>query len=119
MIQESIKQHLQRIVDNIGAINQSIHGMHLNDFVRNEQVKEAVYEYLEEIGQAAREIQDHNDLQDLPEDFGIEQLVRFRNARYNQEAETGHQQVFAYLTEDLQDIADTIENSSFFQSQEL
>jgi uncharacterized protein with HEPN domain len=110
-LQETI-QHLNRIVDNIAQINAQIDGMTYEDFRKNEPVKETVYEYLQEIGQAARELSNN---QKLPAEINLEPLVAFRNARYNQEAETGHQQVFNLLP-DLREIAEIIETSDLYQN---
>lgn len=110
-LQETI-QHLNRIVDNIAQVNAQTDGMAYEDFRKNEPVKETVYEYLQEIGQAARELANN---QKLPGEINLEPLVAFRNARYNQEAETGHQQVFNMLA-DLRQIAETIETSDLYQN---
>jgi len=110
-LQETI-QHLNSIVDNIAQVNAQIEGMSYEDFRKNEPVKETVYEYLQEMGQAARELSNN---QKLPSEINLEPLVAFRNARYNQEAETGHQQVFNSLA-DLRTIAETIETSDLYQN---
>jgi uncharacterized protein with HEPN domain len=110
-LQETI-QHLNRVVDNIAQVNAQTDGMTYEDFRKNEPVKETVYEYLQEIGQAARELSEN---QKLPEEINLEPLVAFRNARYNQEAETGYQQVFNMLA-DLRQIAETIEISDLYQN---
>lgn len=110
-LQETV-QHLNRIVDNIAQINAQTDGMTYEDFRKNEIVKETVYEYLQEMGQAARELANN---QKLPGDLNLEPLTAFRNARYNQEAETGHQQVFNSLP-DLRLISETIEKSDLYQN---
>jgi len=110
-LQETI-QHLNRIVDNIAQVNAQTEGMSFEDFRKNEPVKETVYEYLQEIGQAATELSNN---QKLPGDINLEPLTAFRNARYNQEAEVGHQQVFNSLA-DLRLIAETIEKSDLYQN---
>ncbi len=110
-LQETI-QHLNRIVDNIAQVNAQTDGMTYEDFRKNEPVKETVFEYLQEIGQAARELSNN---QKLPGEINLEPLVAFRNARYNQEAETGQQQIFNILP-DLRQIAETIETSDLYQN---
>ncbi|GAB3330261.1 hypothetical protein GCM10027429_07300 [Marivirga atlantica] len=110
-LQETI-QHLNRIVGNIAQVNAQTDGMSYEDFRKNEPVKETVYEYLQEIGQAARELSNN---QKLPDDINLEPLIALRNARYNQEAETGHQQVFNMLA-DLRTIGDQIEKSDLYQN---
>ena len=110
-LQETI-QHLNRIVDNIAQVNAQTDGMTYEDFRRNEPVKETVFEYLQEIGQAARELSDN---QKLPGEINLEPLVAFRNARYNQVSETAYQQVFNVLP-DLRQIAETIETSDLYQN---
>ncbi len=110
-LQETI-QHLNRIVDLIAQVNAQTDGMTYEDFRKNEPVKETVFEYLQEIGQAARELSEN---QKLPPEINVEPLVRLRNARYNQEAETGQQQVFNMLP-DLRVIAEDIEQSDLYQN---
>jgi len=109
---EETRQHLNRIVDNIAQINAQTDGMRYEDFRKNEIAKETVYEYLQEIGQAARELSEN---QELPAEINLESLVAFKNARYNQEAEVGHQQVFNTLA-DLRLIAEQIEKSDLYQN---
>lgn len=110
-LQETI-QHLNRIVDNIAQVNAQISGMTYEDFRLNEPVKETVFSYLQEIGQASRELLEN---QKLPPEINVEPLVKLRNARYNQEIESGHQQVFNMLP-DLRDIAEEIEQSDLYQN---
>jgi uncharacterized protein with HEPN domain len=110
-LQETI-QDLNRIVDNIAQVNPQTDGMTFEDFRLNETVKETVFEYLQEIGQAARELAEN---QKLPPEINIEPLVRVRNARYNQEMETGQQQVFN-MQPDLRVIAEEIEQSDLYQN---
>ncbi len=110
-LQETI-QHLNRIVDNIAQVNAQINGMSFEDFRKNEPVKETVYQYLQEIGQAARELSNY---QKLPAEINMAPLVALRNARYNQEAEVGHQQVFNMLP-DLRDVSEQIEKSDLYQN---
>ena len=110
-LQETI-QHLNRIVDLIAQVNAQTSGMSYEDFRRNEPVKETVFEYLQEIGQASRELSEN---QKLPPEIDIEPLVKLRNARYNQEAETGQQQVFNMLPE-LRVFAEEIEQSDLYQN---
>ncbi|MBK6266985.1 hypothetical protein JKA74_18215 [Marivirga sp. S37H4] len=110
-LQETI-QHLNRIVENIAEINAQVSGMTYEDFNSNEPVREVVFMHLQEMGQAARELSEN---QKLPPDINIEPLVAFRNARYNQEAEFGHQQVFNMLP-DLEIIGEQIEQSDLYQN---
>ncbi|GAA5036377.1 hypothetical protein GCM10011506_30650 [Marivirga lumbricoides] len=110
-LQETI-QHLNRIVDNIAAVNAETSGMTVQDFQQNEMARQAVFEYLQEIGQAARELSNN---QKLPPEINLEPLVAFRNARYNQEAEFAHQQVFNVIP-DLKEIAEQIEQSDLYQN---
>lgn len=110
-LQETI-QHLNRIVGNVAQINSHVDGMSFEDFRKNEQAKEVVYSLLQEIGQAARELSNN---QKLPDSINLEPLVALRNARYNQESETGHQQVFNMLP-DLRIIAEEIEQSDLYQN---
>lgn len=110
-LQETI-QHLNRIVDNIAQINSQTDGMTYEDFRKNEPVKETVYTYLQEIGQIAKELSDN---QKLPGEINLEPLKAFPNARYNQVAETAHQQVFNLLP-DLRLVAEDIEKSDLYQN---
>lgn len=108
-----ITQRLNHIVDNIALVNAQVEGMSFEDFRKNEPVKETTYEYLQEIGQAARELSNE---QKMPPELNVEPLVVLRNARYNQEAEVGHQQVFNLIQHDLKEIADQIEQSDIYQN---
>lgn len=110
-LQETV-QHLNRIVDNIAQVNAQTSGMTFEDFRQNEPVRETTFAYLQEIGQAAKELSEN---QKLPPEINIEPLVRLRNARYNQEAEVGFQQVFNLLP-DLREIAEEIEQSDLYQN---
>ncbi len=109
---EETRLHLNRIVGNIAEVNMQISGMTYEDFVRNEPVKEVVYKYLQEIGQAAKELSNN---QKLPPEINLEPLVTLRNARYNQVAEVGHQQVFNMIP-DLTIIGEQIEQTDLYQN---
>ncbi|NMM47469.1 HepT-like ribonuclease domain-containing protein [Marinigracilibium pacificum] len=113
MTKEEITQHISRIIDNIAMINSTVGKTDYQSFVRNEQAKEAVYEYLQEIGQASSELYNNSEeARKLP----VDTLMAFRNARYNQEAEIDHQMVFNLITGDLQEIADQLKNSDLFKN---
>lgn len=110
-LQETI-QHLNRVVENIAEINAQVSGMTYEDFRKNELVKETVYKDLQEIGQIAKELHDN---QRLPGEINLEPLRALPNARYNQVAETAHQQVFNMLP-DLRQVAEKIEKSDLYQN---
>ncbi|MCX2743191.1 hypothetical protein OO013_04905 [Mangrovivirga sp. M17] len=113
MTHEEITQHLSRIIDNIAQINSTVGTADYESFARNEQAKETVYEYLQEIGQAARELYNNSEkARELP----VDTLMAFRNARYNQEAEIDHHSIYSLVTGQLQEIADEIKNSELYKN---
>ena len=115
MSNQHIKQQLNQIVNTIGSLRDTVKGNSYEDFRSNEQTKEMVYSYLQELGQAAFELDPQ--LSDAQRDqFATAQLAAFRNARYNQEMEMNHQPVWHLINEDLVDIADEIEHSEAFSS---
>ena len=103
MEREEQQLHLNNIATGIAAIENEVAGMRFEEFVREEQVKESVYANLQMIGQAAHELARNTD--DMPGlSFDTDELAAFRNARYNQVAETGHQQVWSVISNDLESI---------------
>jgi uncharacterized protein with HEPN domain len=112
--QQEINQHLVRIVDLIGGIKAQVAGMSYQDFEGNEQVKETVYENLQEIGQAADELTRFNN---FPEDLQVlSNLVNFKVATYNQVTETNHQMVFGIIENDFDEIMEIITDHQLYQN---
>lgn len=103
MTVEEKQQHLNNIERSIDEILIEVQDLNYNQFTKEEQVKEAVYANLQMIGQAAFELAqssgEHGDL-----NFETDILAELRNARYNQEAEAGHEQIWHIIHEDLEDI---------------
>lgn len=119
MTVEEKQQHLNNISRGITEIQSEVAEMSYDQFVKEEQAKEAVYFSLQQIGQAAHELAqgagEHGDLNYL-----TDILSEFRNARYNQEAEVGHRQVFDIIQNDLEDIRKrAIEVSAELESQQM
>ncbi|REE00077.1 HepT-like ribonuclease domain-containing protein [Marinoscillum furvescens] len=108
MEKQEITQHLNQIVSNIAAIKSAVSGRTLEEFRKEEQTKEAVYEYLQEIGQIAHEVSEHA-TDELVNSLSMAQLSNLRNARYHQEAELHHQNTWNLIHNDLEAIADEIE----------
>ncbi|MEQ8238057.1 MAG: hypothetical protein RIA69_02540 [Cyclobacteriaceae bacterium] len=111
MKSELIQQHLNSILTNIASINKLTEQIDFNQFVREEQIKEEVYSRLQEIGQAAYEIDMATD-ERLDLDFDISVLTSFKNVRYNMEIEQSHPPVWALIQGSFKDIAEQIEQSS-------
>ncbi|CAN5244947.1 hypothetical protein BH23BAC2_BH23BAC2_26410 [soil metagenome] len=112
--QQEINQHLVRIVDLIGGVQAQVKGMDYLAFEGNEQVKETVYENLQEIGQAANELVQNNN---LPEDLEvISNLANFRVATYNQVTETNHQMVYGIIENDFDEIVNIITEHKLYQN---
>jgi uncharacterized protein with HEPN domain len=112
--QEIINQHLVRIADLMMDVRAQVKGMDYRTFEQNEQVKDTVYEYLQEIGQAADELIRYNN---FPEDLMVlENLANFNVATYNQATETNHQMVFGVIQSDFDEIIDIITNHELYQN---
>lgn len=111
--QEIVRQHLSNILGNIASIQSEIEGMNYETFRANEQTKEAVYSYLQEIGEAAFELENLTS-DDIKEEYSLEALATLRHARYNQEAEIDNQNTWMILTNDLMEIGEIIEESQFY-----
>ncbi|WP_143961652.1 hypothetical protein [Litoribacter populi] len=112
--QEIINQHLVRIVDLLGEVLAQVKGMDYQTFEANEQVKDTVYENLQEIGQAADELTRYNT---FPEDLQVlENLINFRGATYNQATETNHQMVFGMIENDFDEIIAIITEHELYQN---
>jgi len=94
------QQNLNNIVRGIEEIKEDITNMNYNDFSREDQIKESVYANLQMIGEAAHELSQSSDnAADL--NFNTDVLASFRNARFNQEAEVGHQQTWNIINSEL------------------
>lgn len=105
MNKEEQQLHLNNIATGIAAIENEVVGMHYEEFVQEEQIKESVYANLQMIGQAAHQLAHaSDDISGLS--FDTDLLAGFRNARYNQVAETGHMQVWQVINDDLDEIRD-------------
>lgn len=110
MNKEEQKHHLHSISSTIGAVHQVVDSLSYEQFEQNEQVKEQIYEYLQEIGQAASQLQ--NGEPDIDIDFNV--LNAFKNARYNQEVEMDHHSVWSIIKVELPKISDEIEQSNLY-----
>ncbi len=110
MEKEEIQVHLDRILNDIAEITQITQAMSLDEFQREEQVKESLYSLLQEIGQAAHEVEMANPERfDLS--FDLDVLASFRNARYNQEAELDHQSTWHIIQNELPERGAQLEQS--------
>lgn len=112
MEREEIKYHLKRIVGNIASIRSLTAPINYLDFRQNDQVREKIYAYLQEIGQAAHEL--HAADKRMVPDISADTLASFRNARYNQEPEIHHQNVWNLVELDLPVIGDEIQQSTLY-----
>ena len=99
MKKEELVQRQVHISTLIRNIEQAVQGMDYEGFRMDEGVKEQVYEYLQELGEASKEV---SETADDPIEMDLYQkLADFRNARYNQEAEIDHQFVWSIIVNDL------------------
>lgn len=119
MTVEEKQQHLNNISRGITDIQSDVAEMDYQEFEKAEQTKEAVFFSLQQIGQAAHELArgagEHEDL-----NYITDILSGFRNARYNQEAEVGHRQVWNVIQNDLEDIRKrAIEVSAELESHQM
>jgi len=106
MTNEEKQQHLTNIVAGIDEIQAETDEVTYDDFINEEQIKESVYMKLQMIGQAAYQLSLGVNKEDL--NFDPKILANLRNARYNQEAEINHANVWYIITNDLMQIKDTI-----------
>ncbi len=102
MKKEELQLHLNNISNSITAIDRSIEGINQSEFLQQEQVKERVFHYLQEMGEASREVFEYADLSDY--DVSLHHLNAFRNARYHQEAERVPMALWSIIKEDLPEI---------------
>lgn len=113
MEKEEIRQHLNQILSNIASVQASVKNQTFEDFRSNEQVKESACSYLQEIGQAAHEL--NNQTNEVMDDsLALGQLSNLRNARYNQEAEMAIQNIWTLITNDLAELGEEIEQSELY-----
>jgi len=105
MNKEVKQQHLNNIVRGIEEIKEDVTRIDYNQFIKEDQIKEDVYLNLQMVGEAAFELSQSSDnTDDL--NFSTDILSGFRNARFNQEAEIGHQQVWNIINSELDVIHD-------------
>lgn len=113
MEREEIKQHLNNIIGIIADIQDYIKGMNYEDFTTDQQLRENVYEDLQQIGQAADELSNRGD--DMVEnDDAINRLSNLKFARYNETMEIDHHSVWNIIRQDLPEIAEEIEQSPIY-----
>ena len=111
MTKIELQQHVNNISDLIRDVISETRGVGLDDFRKNEDIKETVYSHLQEIGEAAREIEagfEGDEKLQIPTD----KLAALRNARFNQMAEFGHQQVWNIVQYDLPQIQEDLIHAS-------
>ena len=113
MEKQEIRLHLNQIVSNIASIQATVKDLSFEAFHSNEQVKETVYSYLQEIGQAAFELNSQTE-EVLSESLALGQLANLRNARYNQEAEVAEHNIWAIVTNDLPEIGEEVEQTELY-----
>ncbi len=95
-----LQQHINNISDLTRDIRNETDGKTFEDFRKNEELKETVYSMLQEIGEAAHEIEtgfEGDEKLQIPTDT----LSNLANARFNQVSEFGHQEVWYIVQNDL------------------
>jgi uncharacterized protein with HEPN domain len=106
MTNDEKRQHLTNIASEISQIEAEVEATTYDEFINEEQMKESVYTHLQMIGQAAHQLSLATKKEELT--FDPKVLSNFRNARYNQEAEINHANVWQIITNDLTPLKDTI-----------
>ncbi len=93
MNEEEIRHHQNNINNLINQLIIETNRLSLDEFMKNEQLKERVFAQMQELGQAAQEVLMANpDIDDASASFDksiYEKLATLRNARYHQETERG------------------------------
>ncbi|WP_421765423.1 hypothetical protein [Ekhidna sp.] len=110
---ENIQLHLNRILDNSTAIRKLTDQMEFRDFEQNKQIKETAYAQLQEVGQAAYEIESQKN-EPISTNFDIGVLSSLRNVRYNMEAEMDHYSIWGLIKNDLIRIGEKLEQSEIY-----
>jgi len=99
-MKEELQIHYNNLTNLIHEVLNETKGLDYEDFRKNENLKERIFSQLQEMGEVSREIMDmtneYEDDQEL-----VETLQAFRNARFNQEAETGLNSVWGIIQHDL------------------
>lgn len=116
MDRAEIKLHLQQIIANIAEIRALARSYTYEDFRKDEQMRENLYEHLQLVGQSAHKLIKVE--AGLEPDISADTLAEFRNARYNDLAEIHHQNVWNLVELDLPVIANEIKKSSFYNDKE-
>ncbi len=103
---EELKFKLTNIADLIHNIIAETDDVPYNEFTKNEQLKERVFSQLQEIGQSANEISASlNEYEDEDKNKDIlDNLSRFSNARFNQEAEIDLNSVWNIIQTEFREI---------------
>jgi len=100
MEKRELQAHYNNLTNLIHQILIETKGLEYEDFRKNELLKERIFAQLQELGEASREIMDVTN--EYEDDRGmVENLQAFRNARFNQESETGLNSVWGIIQQDL------------------
>ena len=112
MMKDDEKQvHLNNLIKLLSGTQRQVEGMDYNQFSREEQVYQEVYENLQNAGQAAHMLVQETDHRLRA--IGLEALANLRNARFNSEAEMDHSVVWGFLrSEDIENMIDELEGAS-------
>ena len=93
MNEQEIKYHQNNIKKIINQLIIETNRLSIDEFMKNEQLKERVFAQMQELGQAAYEVLNAHPDSDASEvnfDKNVyEKLASLRNARYHQEMERG------------------------------
>lgn len=105
MKNQTFQQNLDQILGCIVTIQTAIAGMNYETFRNNEQIRQFVYSYLEQIGQAAAHLV-QNAPEDLKTKYSLEALASLRYTEYQQQAEVTLQNTWMILTNDLLEVTE-------------
>lgn len=109
---EEIDRHRESVLSLLHQVISESKATTWDEFQADEQQKERFFSQLQEIGEASRELSDITDMSDTEyeRDLFI-RLSTLRNARFNQEAEMGTQQIWSIVVNDLPEIEEELSQS--------
>ncbi len=99
MITPEDGQHLNNILDAIEEIEGYVQDEDINDFLQDENAKEAVTRRMQDIGGAAKLLSD--ELKSEWGDIDWEVLIRLEDAMYNQSVEFAFDSIWSIIENDL------------------
>lgn len=106
MISPEDRQHLMYIADAINEIESHVQYENFDAFTKDEIAKEAVSRLFQEIGGASKLLSDDFKMQYGDVDWDA--LIRLEDAMYNQAEETGYEEMWSIIKNDLPNIRNQV-----------